>query len=300
MLRRTLRPSVLVALIGLSLVGACDVESSDGDALDDRSVNEEDPQAGRRPMPPGPPELALLRTAAESDVLDDGQRETVATVLDELKLMREDSRHAHEDLANALVQALETDTFDASAFTDQLDAIEAAAADEGDAITDGIGELHGMTSSEQRQALVDALPPPPNDMAAPRQPPPQGDTDSQPSGPPPGPPPSSSERPPMDPLLMALSLDEDQRAALQESLGAPPPPPEPPSDNPLAAFVGDDFDPDTLLVGTEHPARVRAQAEHLIAVIDTLLPLLDDQQFDRLLDVLERGPQAAPNDMEAP
>jgi ATP phosphoribosyltransferase regulatory subunit HisZ len=90
-------------------------------------------------------------------------------------------------------------------------------------------------------------------------------------------------------LLEALELDEDQQQALRDALGEPERP-EPPAPLDLEAFAEDDFEAASLGLAELHAAHVTERATKHVALVEALVPLLDDEQRATLEDLLRDAP----------
>jgi Spy/CpxP family protein refolding chaperone len=203
----------------------------------------------------------------------------------ELKELKQSMRESMKgkagrgELNKSLATAIESGNVTVAAFSRDLDQIESSAQQRVTSMRDALNKLHATLTAEQRSELVSRMS---ERMAESKQ----GKRGKR-----------GKAGKPMGKLAKKLDLTDEQLEQLK-SLDRPEMP-EPRADvreqmkTAMEAFETDSFDAAALDVGANMPAMARAKAEHMIAGLEQLVPLLDDGQRAELAKLVEtRGKRA--------
>lgn len=256
--------STLVLAMAVASAAGCDAGSLDADEVANRGAVDGDQRdlrdRGMHRRPHGPPEVVLVNAAFERGLVTDDEK---GALVDAHQEVCDQHASVRDALLDAIAARMVPDT------EAPLAALGVAATDEAMALTTALDDLHDRLTSEQRAELVAALPePPPHEHRRARR--------------------QFKKR---RHFAKELGLDLEQIAAVGEALDVSDAWRERPDGDAVLAFADDDFSAADLGLVDRMPGHVRAKAEHTVALVTAMLPVLDEDQKATLVELLTSPPR---------
>lgn len=260
------RSIVPLFVFALAAVG-CSSPTDDEDAMATESL---EGVADRRapPRPPdvtGPARFLLDVTRTEIDLGSD-QRRQLLSIETELERVSKPLNLDRRVIEKKLALALRVGELDATSMQSSIDDLARRVESSAPAQVRAIDALWETLDGIQCQAVAEAVR----------------------SRPPPQLPDKPSHRP-LGPFFGGLELTTEQHTKLL-AVALPPPRKDDPMEALLAAFENDGFRAETVMSSKDLGDHVRKHLGQHLAMTETLLRVLDDQQREKLARRMERAP----------
>jgi hypothetical protein len=224
-----------------------------------------------RPAPPWPPDVAgparflLDVTRAEIDLRSD-QRRRLLSIETELDGVSKPLNLDRQAIEKKLTLALRVGELDATSTQSSIEELARRVEADAPAQVRAIDALWETLDAVQRQAVAETV------RSRPR-------------------PPTVDEPPerPLGPFFGGLELTAEQHAALLR-VALPPPRKDDPLDLLVAVFANDGFRAEKVLSSADLVDRAKKHLSQHLAMTQTLLRVLDDEQRAKLAKRMERAP----------